>query len=104
MSGLRILPLVIATEVAKLRRTLALRMAIVSPLVVVGLYFLVGINGGGALVRPGGDPWLSFTRNTVQLWTLLMLPLFTPSRRLCWRASTHRIWIRWNRPAPRSGR
>ena len=76
MTGLRILPLVIATEVAKLRRTLALRMATLSPLVVVGLYFLVGMNGGGALVRPGADPWASLTRNTVQLWTLLMLPMF----------------------------
>lgn len=76
MIGLRILPLVIATEVAKLKRTLALRMAIVSPLVVVGLYFLVGLNGGGGLVRPGADPWASLTRATVQLWTLLMLPLF----------------------------
>jgi hypothetical protein len=76
MTGLRILPLVIVTEIAKLKRTLALRMAILSPLVVVGLYFLVGMNGGGALVRPGADPWASLTRNTVQLWTLLMLPMF----------------------------
>ncbi len=76
MTGLRMLPLVVATEVAKLRRTLALRMAIVSPLVIVNLYFLLGIAGPGPLVRPGADSWVLLTRNTVQLWTLLMLPLF----------------------------
>jgi hypothetical protein len=76
VTGLRVLPLVLVTEAAKLRRTLALWMAVLAPLVIVGLYFLVGIAGPGPLVRPGTDSWVSLTRNTVQLWTLLMLPLF----------------------------
>lgn len=76
MTGLRVLPLVIATEIAKLKRTLALRMAIVSPLVIVNLYFLIGLAGGGPLLRPRTDAWVLLTTNTVQLWTLLMLPLF----------------------------
>lgn len=76
MNGLRVLPLVLMTEVAKLRRTLALWMAILAPMVIVNLYFLVGIAGPGPLVRQGTDTWVLLTRNTVQLWTLLMLPLF----------------------------
>ena len=76
MTGLRVLPLVILTEVAKLKRTLALWMAILAPMVIVNLYFIVGIAGPGPLVRPGSDTWALLTRNTVQLWTVLMLPLF----------------------------
>lgn len=76
MNGLRALPLVLMTEAAKLRRTLALWMAVLAPMVIVGLYFLVGIAGPGPLVRPNTDSWVSLTRNTVQLWTVLMLPLF----------------------------
>ena len=76
MKGLRVLPLVILTEVAKLKRTLALWMAVLAPLVIVGLYFLVGIAGPGPLVRRGANSWELLARNTVQLWTLLMLPLF----------------------------
>src|SRR5690349_25160712 len=76
MTGLRMLPLVILTEVSKLKRTLALWMAIRAPMVIVNLYFIVGIAGPGPLVRQGTDTWVLLTRNTVQLWTVLMLPLF----------------------------
>jgi lantibiotic transport system permease protein len=76
MNGLRVLPLVIATETAKLKRTLALGMTVIAPMVVVILYFLVGMAGAGPATRPGSDAWVFLTRNTVQLWTLLMLPLF----------------------------
>ena len=76
MNGLRVLPLVIVTEVAKLRRTLALWMAVLAPMVIVGLYFLVGIAGPGTPVRPNPNNWVSPTRKTVSLLTPLMLPLF----------------------------
>lgn len=76
MNGLRVLPLVIFTEAAKLKRTLALGMTVIAPMTIVILYFLVGLAGIGPSQRPGADPWVFLTRNTVQLWTLLMLPLF----------------------------
>ena len=76
MNGLRVLPLVIATEAAKLKRTLALGMTVIAPIVIVILYFLVGLAGSGGVTRQGTDSWAFLTRNTVQLWTLLMLPLF----------------------------
>lgn len=75
MNGLRVLPAVILTEYLKLRRTLALRMTVL-PLVVVFLYFLLGIFGTSSLVRQNPDVWSSLARNTVSLWTILMLPLF----------------------------
>ena len=76
MNGLRVLPLVIATEAAKLKRTLALGMTVIAPMTIVILYFLVALAGAGGANRPGTDGWAFLTRNTVQLWTLLMLPLF----------------------------
>ena len=76
MNGLRVLPLVLMTEVAKLKRTLALGMAVVAPLVIVILYFMIAMFGGGPLVRQGTDTWVTLSRSTVQLWTLLMLPMF----------------------------
>lgn len=76
MSGVRVLPLVLATEVVKLKRTLALGMAVLAPVVVVILYFLIGMSGGGPMLRQGVDPWPMLARNSVQLWSILMLPLF----------------------------
>lgn len=75
MSGLRMFPQVLITEALKLKRTLALRMTIL-PLVVVFLYFLIALTSPQALGRQTTDVWASMTRNSVTLWTLLMLPLF----------------------------
>jgi hypothetical protein len=75
MIGLRVLPTVLLTEALKLRRTLALRMTVL-PLIVVLLYLLLGLFGASTLVRQNPDVWASLTRNSVTLWTLLMLPLF----------------------------
>ena len=75
MIGLQALPAVLATEYMKLRRTLALRMTVL-PLVVVFLYFLLGIMGTSSLVRQNPDVWDSIGRNSISLWTMLMLPLF----------------------------
>lgn len=75
MIGLRVFPAVILTEYLKLKRTLALRMTVL-PLIVVLLYFLVAMSGAPSFVRQNTDMWGSLTRNSVQLWTLLMLPMF----------------------------
>ena len=42
----------------------------------VFLYFLLGITGTSSLVRNNPDVWGSIARNSVSLWTMLMLPLF----------------------------
>lgn len=75
MTGLRVLPTVLLTEALKLRRTLALRMTVL-PLIIVLLYFLLGMFGPTQVSRQTPDVWASLARNTVSLWTLLMLPLF----------------------------
>ncbi len=75
MNGLRVFPSVILTEYLKLKRTLALRMTVL-PLIVVFLYFLVAMSGTPSFVRQNTDVWASLARNSVQLWTLLMLPMF----------------------------
>lgn len=68
--------LLLGTEARKLRRTLALGLAVVAPAMVVGLYFLYLLT-----LRPGrwpqdGQAWLAFTRMCVGLWSFLMLPLY----------------------------
>jgi hypothetical protein len=67
---------VIWTECLKLKRTLALWMMAVSPLVVVLLQFLIGYYGAETLARRGGDVWPQLVQNSIGLWTLLMMPLF----------------------------
>lgn len=75
MIGLRALSAVLFTEGLKLRRTLALCMTVL-PLIVVFLYFLLGLFNTPSLVRQSADVWDSLTRNSISLWTILMLPLF----------------------------
>ena len=64
-------------ETLKLRRTLALRMSVVTPAVVVALCVL---QLGLAEVQVGGaDPvaaWKAFAGASFALWAFLMLPLF----------------------------
>ncbi|MEO8028105.1 MAG: ABC transporter permease, partial [Bryobacteraceae bacterium] len=66
---------VLRTEFLKLKRTLALWMVVVAPVVVVLLQFLVGYKGGERLSQ-GNDAWPAIVRNSVALWTILMMPLF----------------------------
>lgn len=76
MNGLRLLPAVVMTEAWKLKRTLALAAAFLAPFVIVVIYCLVGLFGQTGPLRQSGDVWGTLARNTVALWTLLMLPLF----------------------------
>ncbi len=67
---------VLWTECLKLKRTLALWMVLASPMVVVVLYFLIGYFGTDSLAGGTTDVWQELVKNTVLLWTLLMMPLF----------------------------
>jgi len=64
----------ISAEIFKLKRTLALWMAIITPLAIIGLMFF------GSLLRQnriaGGKAWDWFPQIIFSLWGLLMLPLF----------------------------
>ena len=64
-----------SAELLKLKRTLALWLAFITPLAIVGLLFM------GSVLQPGeADPdvnaWDAFSQIILVLWGLLMLPLF----------------------------
>jgi hypothetical protein len=67
---------VLTTECLKLKRTLALWMVLVSPLVMVLIEFAVTAKGARGLIHDGKDAWPPMVRQTVEVWTLLMMPMF----------------------------
>jgi lantibiotic transport system permease protein len=67
---------VLSTECLKLKRTLALWMVLVSPLVMVLLEFAISAKGAPIFIAGGKDAWPPMVRQTVEVWTLLMMPMF----------------------------
>lgn len=64
-------------ESLKLKNTLALRLCIIAPLVIVTLLVLQAIVGHQPKVLPtGARAWVNFVSGCFALWALLMLPLF----------------------------
>jgi hypothetical protein len=65
-------------ESLKLHNTLALRMCLVAPLVVVALYVLqmTFMDFGNKPKMAPGEAWEMLVKSIIGLWTLLMLPLF----------------------------
>jgi lantibiotic transport system permease protein len=65
----------ISAEVLKLKRTLALRMAFLAPLVVAVMIFFVYHQRKGVNIA-GSDLWVRLNQEIIALWALLMLPMF----------------------------
>jgi hypothetical protein len=64
-------------ELLKLKRTLALWLAVILPLGVVAIQFLGTVQRAEFYVAQGlPNPWLEFGGQTIFFWTLLALPLF----------------------------
>lgn len=65
-------------ELLKLRRTLALRLTLVAPLVIIGMCFLFFYKAvsGGHKVGGGLSHWNALGQQVLVLWALLMMPLF----------------------------
>jgi lantibiotic transport system permease protein len=66
-------------ETLKLRRTLALALTLIAPLVVTELCFFVFwkmLSDGHAPGPPGAPRWGALVQQNLILWSLLMLPLF----------------------------
>ena len=76
MRSLRLFATVVGVEGLKLKRTLALAMVVLAPIVVVFLHGLIGYAGGASLGRGGRPAWPQLVNNAVAMWTLLMMPLF----------------------------
>ena len=72
---LRFLVRAIGAELIKLKRTLALKMALIAPAIVVMPLFL-GIHHRANEFAKQGDVWHPLTQNIFMLWIVLMLPLF----------------------------
>lgn len=67
----------LSAETLKLKRTLALWLAIVLPAVIVFLFFLNYLQRGEFLIREDADSWIWMAQNVLILWSMLFLPLFT---------------------------
>lgn len=66
---------VLSTEYLKLKRTLALWMVLVSPMVMVVLQFAVSYKSAHGALKTG-DAWPPMVRQTIEIWTLLLMPMF----------------------------
>ena len=67
---------VLSTECLKLKRTLALWMVLVAPLLIVLLEFAISYKGAPGFIKAGKDGWPPMVRQTVEAWTVLMMPMF----------------------------
>src|SRR3982750_2321693 len=67
---------VLSTEALKLKRTLAVRMVLVSPLVMVLLQFAISAKGARIFIQGAKDAWPPMVRQTVEVWSLIMMPMF----------------------------
>lgn len=63
-------------ETLKLKRTLALNLAIIAPLVIVFMQVAIFFDQGLAGVPEGESPWINYSQMVIVFWGLLMLPLF----------------------------
>jgi len=64
-----------SAEILKIKRTLALWLAFITPLAIVGLMFVASLLRQGE-VAPDFNAWDGFTQLIFTFWCLLMLPLF----------------------------
>jgi CubicO group peptidase (beta-lactamase class C family) len=65
--------LALHAEVLKLKRTLAVRMIFVAPLLVALLQFFIGLNQ--RRIAPGFKMWEAVFQNSLSVWAIFMLPL-----------------------------
>lgn len=72
---MRLLAASLSVEFLKLKRTLAVWMTLVAPLVVVALQFFVTLNQSERMAKLP-DVWTTFNLNVGGIWSVLMLPLF----------------------------
>ncbi|HEX8943745.1 MAG TPA: ABC transporter permease [Gemmatimonadaceae bacterium] len=66
----------ILSESLKIKRTLALRLAVLAPLFIVLLQTGVYLGRGEDLERARANPIVGFARGIVTLWTLVFLPFY----------------------------
>lgn len=67
---------VLSTECLKLKRTLALWMVLIAPMSLVLLQFAITYKRSGELQGVSKDAWSIIVHQTIEAWTLLLMPLF----------------------------
>jgi len=67
---------VATAEGLKMKRTLALWLAPLAPLVIIALQMAVVLDGRVYYEREPLETWASYTRQTMFLWAVFMLPFF----------------------------
>ena len=65
-----------SAERIKLRRTLALWLALIAPLITVLLRAIEWSQRGEIFLFPGVNPWERLAQSVIVIWCMLMLPLF----------------------------
>ncbi len=75
-AGVSAIAAAIAAEALKLRRTLALWMVLLAPLIVVLFQFFNFHQRGTLMVRARADAWALYSRSAFAVWAVFMLPLF----------------------------
>lgn len=76
MAALTYLSRSLSAETLKLKNTLALLAAAGAPLFIISLSFLIYYFKGHEMLKPGENPWLPYTRHSLQVWALLFMPLY----------------------------
>ena len=66
----------LSAEALKMKRTVALRMVVLAPVVVVVLVTFLLSQMPSALLLRRGTLWMELTRTMLGLWATLMMPLF----------------------------
>jgi len=73
---MRLLGRSLRAEHLKLKRSLALWLAAIAPLMVAVIQFVIVLDRGSSFLDSSSNPWTWFGRQTIIFWSFLMLPLF----------------------------
>src|SRR5262249_61434110 len=86
---------VLSAEALKLRRTLALRLAVVTPLTIVILVFGIYAQRHET-ISPGANPLTGFTQLILTMWTIILLPLYAALAAALLASIEHQVnsWMR----------
>ena len=66
----------LSAEMLKLKRTLALWLALLAPIVLVGVNVGMYLQRGSIQTPDGVPPWIWYGQMNIVIWGLLMVPLF----------------------------
>jgi hypothetical protein len=66
----------VSAEALKIKNTWALWLAVLAPLSIVGMTFLVFFFRGHLILKPGTNPWLMWAGNNFAATCQLLVPLF----------------------------